>query len=1189
MPSGNSTQLEAQDIGGEYQKSLSSSLFAQIKPICVSLSQLTLLPSSVFRSDSERLIRTLVDLNTALNDHEKLNTQQGEFYSLLPNLADYVFFPISNLLKQSQLNDKVIEQVLDIISFLIRNSWTPNGQLNEKLLDQLLPVILYLIKGASNDIDAVIEHKSFNFKVSVSRILLAVIQGGQNEYFCTDDVKRLSMLGDISSTLLSMLKYGTANIASPEIHEFLTSLLSTMKLLFVESISSEQLTRIFPGVTSALVNFVTQSKNLHFTILAWVIDLLRLCIVKVFSDDTLSVEVRQGDDNGHSIDGLYSIWEASKDVSVDTSTVSANVNVLANQDHLNNSWLKATSKKLKISLTAFFKTIFLDANKSKVSTKSKLAESILLFVKNTFQHCFWSLFNELFALNIDILALLCYCQCFPNSGPLDQDSQINILNEMILYLGPSLAAYVNSSAARKLLRFKLEDLIDNKMALIMTSAAEEKMLQLLTSLKLHFLLLQKHKDGSLDLINLVQKQILSLNELLYESFTSRDLKKVGDGKTNSSTPPSSYGDVQQSDQSDNKFDDVELPPYVNANNVTKFRKKSNNKPTKSEFSSDLLLLGNLWSVSEWTGVTSLKYFDDNFSYLIEEQLENYLMFLSRLPGVETRNKLEILESLLLSNDSQSPRDLGASLWIANQFLGKHRETSHEINIEEFIDFGEDDDESSESNCLQEDEMVEDINYLVVSQSQNLMEKISPHLDDLSIMTVSLSRNEIQRNQVNEKAYSVALDSIGFLSYHLPKEEFKESFLIDFLFPIFEALTFNSNPRIQSHARNVVLSIAKNHYRNSIADLIIENLDYLVDSLSLKLTVPGSITPALLGILIVILEASGLKLLLTNQLTDLISQIFVLIDSYHGYSVLVEGFFIFFARLVKKIKAEYLKETDLKKILFHASLYKPWGMTSMDQVKALVNETGKLYEPFENYEREKEYFHRKQDAFSEADSDDEEKKDSDDEQDEEREEKETEGPWPSPVPKAIYFIVQRIFIYGLRLLSHPSDSLKVQLLNTLIEVYPILSTNYSLVLPLVAQNWDDIIALLPSDNSDQDISSDTVSITTVELLTLMLETDRFMNDTFLSKRFTDLWNMIHEKFKSDRTSSLEIIKVTSFKKTTNVKLLKALLKYLVTGLNNYERIIPDVTALHIMKFVAILGVPDIELGKQARNILWVITH
>lgn len=1146
--------------GGEHQKGLSTSLFAQVKPICVNLSQIALLPSSVFRSDSEALLSAIKALNNTLQAHRRHNSPDNEYYSLLPNFADYVFFPLSNLLKQQALSDNVISNMLDIMSFLITNSWVPNGQFNDKLLDQLLPVILFLIKGANKDVDAVIAKKSLEFNTSTNGILLSVIRGSQGNYFMTQEVKRLSMLGDVASILLSMLKQLT-NPSSPEEQQLVSSLLANMKLLFMNSISTEQLTRIIPGVTSTLINFVTQTKNLHFSIISTVIDLLRLTIVKVFNDEELSMEVKEID--GKSIDGFQAMWEANQNTQVDTLQVTANVSVSSSDEHITNSWLKATSNKLKISLNTLFKTIFLGHNKLKVSNKQQLIDSISLFVKDMLQFCFWSLFNELFALNIDILALVCSSRCFPASGPLEDQEQMKILNETILYLGPSLVEYLNSDIARKLLVYKLEDLIDNKTPLVMSSTDEDRTLQFITSLKFHFLLLEKHPNTKIDLVQLVEKQLVSLRGSLSDTFVIHDKLQT---KTGDQLNQGETGDFDLN----NKLDDIELPPYVRADNITKFR--NNKRISKADVSSDLLLLSRLWSVSEWTGSLSLNLFEESFSASVENEIEKFVKFLSTL-NIQASDKLVILENLLLNNQS-STQYMGLSLWLSNHFFGEmNRVVRETLKIDEFIDFGDDGPSDTET-----EDFSEEINYLVVSQSQELMESVAPHLNTLR--TISTSKAEMAQNKIYEKSYSIALDSIGVLSNYLPKDEFKENFLMEFLFPIFEALTYNSNPRIQAHARNSVVMISKNHYNNSIMNLINENLDYLIDSLSLKLSVPGSITPALPGILIIILEVSGIELLLTNQLMDVISQIFVLIDSYHGYSILVEGFFIFFDKLVNQIKTEYLNSTNLKRIATYHSLYKPWGMTSLQQMQDLVSDSGKVFEPYEDYSRDKEYFTRKKDVpFAEIDSDDE-----DEAPPEEPEEKKV---WESVVPKNIYFMVQRIFIYGLRLLSHPSDSLRVQILKTLLDVYPIMTTNYALVLPLVAQNWSSIISLLPN-NTNLDFQTDAVSIKAIELLTLLLETDKYESDTFLSKRFIDLWTMINDKFKSSRGSS-ELMKVDSFKRSANVNLLKLLLKYLVTGLNTYERIIPDMTALKMMKFVWVIGVPHMELGKQARNTLWLVKY
>lgn len=530
--------------------------------------------------------------------------------------------------------------------------------------------------------------------------------------------------------------------------------------------------------------------------------------------------------------------------------------------------------------------------------------------------------------------------------------------------------------------------------------------------------------------------------------------------------------------------------------------------------------------------------------------------------------------LLDDNEELSVIEKSIGLWITNKYFVSSITNKDDFKLEDYIDFGDDNESIQETDLNSTEEM----SYLLVHQSQEIISEISPYLENLSV--ISSSVKEINKNKLNLKSYAIALDSLGLLSKNLQLYEYKQFVLIEYLFPLFEAVTLNTNSLIQTHAKSALIEIANNYYSGSLTKLIMDNLDYLVDALSLRLSVPGSLTPSIPGILLVILKVSGLELLFTNQLSDLISQIFVLIDSYHGYSLFVSGFFVVFDELIRQLKDKYLAVTDKKQITISNNLYKPWGLSNIDQVGALVDESSKLVDPFEGYDRNKEYFHRKKDApFTqlEMDSDDEE------EELEDGGETEEEDKWNCVIPKNIYMLIQQVFIYGLKLLSHPSDNLKIQLLKILIDIYSLLSLNYPLVLPIVADNWTEIIALFPKD-----LKSEQVTENALNFLTIIIETDNQKQDSFFSKRYLDLCTMILERFQTTKHTD-ELTKLQKFKTSTSERLVQALRNYLLTGLNNYERIVPDITSLRIMRLVIYMGDSSEGFGKQARNVAWVLRN
>lgn len=1133
-------------IESELQRRLTSSLFGSIKPTCVEISRLATVPSHQFNGSDKALISSLNQLDNALYDHKLQNTQSGDVYFLSANLGDYVFFPISCLLKQSELSPETTVPILDVISFLIDNCWVPSGQFTDVMVDQLYPVICYLIRGDGGDVETTLMGKQHGFVMGAVRVLASVTRhlagdyyetGGKNGVSSERDVnKRLSMLGDTASVFLYSLK-SSCNPRDLQQLEDVTRILEACKYLFINQISPDHLAHIFPGIISTLINFVSQSKNLHFDVIIAVIDLMRRLIVKVFNDESLDIQVP------NDTPSLTEQWELSSPLNSST-----NVEIKVGVENFRSaSWLKATSKKLKLSLVTFFKTVLFDKNKNKVSTKHQLAELILEFVSQVQINCFWSLFNDLFELEIDILALFCYVRCFPETGVLDDDQQSQILNESVDVIFSSTCGH-SSNLPERVIFLKLEDLVDQKAASILTSPSEERALQFITALKFHILLMNKVAGPMWSKDEFLTRVLIKLKTILVDVVLHRDSEKPTKKEF-----LKQYTEDPEDFQQHNELDSIQLPPYVNAQNIKKF--PSVNRPVyRQGIFADLHQLSKNWDL---TTESDPPYFSESLNYSVEFHLNKLVHFIGELCD----NKLGALEQLFF-DDSPDSLSVGVGLWIAGKLMPREPQ----FDISEFMNFDNDSNENSS----------EDMAYLVISISQDLMEKELPKLSEIT--AINSSASQATQYLVTTKSYSMALDSIGVLTNFLPLEDFKQHVMTDHLFPLFEALTMLATPEVQQHAKRTISRISEKFYDGSVSDLITDNRNYLVDALSLRLSIPGSVTPAILGILLIVLKILGLELLKSNQIGDLVTQMLVLIDSYHGYSVLVESFFIVFTELVKLIKEKYLKTPKISKPV---SLYKPWGLKTIQDARNLVDDSGKIFDPYKEYNPNKQYFRKSGEFAGVEDSEDE--VDSDDEQ-AEPEAQSADEVWECEVPKDVYLLVQKIFLYGLQLLSHPSDSLKVQLLQTVIDLYPIVCANYKLVLPIVAENWQSIELLTSLAQKLQ--TSPEVAKRALNLMTIMIETDGIQQDTFLSKRYIDMATSMIAQFNPTRTST-EIIQINSFKKQLHITVLRALVDFLVAGINTYERVIPDTLALKIMKICAVIGIEQANLGQQAQNIMWVL--
>lgn len=1004
-------------MNNDIERKISSNLFGKVKPVCVKLVE----------TNDESLLVQLKEI--LLKDKEDC----VGYYSISPNVSDYIFYPISTILNKElatkdltspqdpikgKSNDRLA--MIEIIDYLIVNSWVPHNRFTE-LIGHLLPVILYLIKQVGDCQQA-------------SDLLYTIIV---YEDFKTEDIKKLTMLSEIIQILLKDVGLNIRGLKK-----------------LMDSISDEQLARVFPGIISAVVNYYQRSMTYEIT--CELMDLLRMAIVKVFGDDKLGLKLTTKE--------LILLDEvSSKDVKF----------TLDLGDFRNEAWLKATSTQLKLSLISLFKKVF-----SRKVVKTQVFDSVLAFTRDVLIHCYWSLF-DLLSVHLDNLSLVNYCRIYPDTGKLPLDIQKDIFSEISFYIHLK-----DDSTTTTFVKNKVNDLIE-KAPIIMNSFDEERILKYFISLKTHIHIV--HDDI---IFNALQTMKKALN--VTENQKVQNVNLLTQDPTGiAQTPDEVDGDIISPE--DNKLDDVKLPPYVNASNIKKFQYRD--------------LRPKRLSLTNWTMEPGETRIIADIHKSVEAELKEFVVFLKDYIS----DRLSLLNNFV---------DDEMSLWIANNFFNER------FDINEFLDLGDHTDEDDE-----------EIAYLLGDRCQDILESVE--LDKLTIITTRATETLANKKEVQKMG--IAIETIGKLSNILPKDEFKENFLINYLYSLFESLTVSA---VEDFSKSTLLQIASNYYDSSMEALIMDNLTYLVDSISLKLS-SNDLKPSLTRILLIILKISGTQLIKTNLLSDLIDQLFILIDSYHGYGVLMEGFFMVFNEVINNIRQLYLLE---KFIDLPSSLYKPWGMTTISQLEELLDNTKKLVDPFD-YDREKEYFRKPDTPFTDIDSDDEEPEAED------QEHQDPEEKWDCIIPKDIYFQAQRVFIYGMKLLSHPSPSLKNHIISCLINVYPILTTNYPLLLPLIS-NWSEFEII---ENSN-----------IFELLTLMLEIDKFKNEMFLSKKFIDLFRII-ETFNPKNLS------------TSNKQMI---LKYLITGLNNYERIIPDTVAIKIMKLLMVLGVPE-NLGKQARNILWVL--
>jgi hypothetical protein len=111
-------------------------------------------------------------------------------------------------------------------------------------------------------------------------------------------------------------------------------------------------------------------------------------------------------------------------------------------------------------------------------------------------------------------------------------------------------------------------------------------------------------------------------------------------------------------------------------------------------------------------------------------------------------------------------------------------------------------------------------------------------------------------------------------------------LMESLYPVLSLLG-SQNGSLQQHAMTALDLLAQACQYSSVTDMLVENVDYLVNSIALKLN-SSNLAPQAPQVLLMMVRLCGARLI--PYLDDLVGSIFVALDDFHGYPILVETLF-----------------------------------------------------------------------------------------------------------------------------------------------------------------------------------------------------------------------------------------------------------------------------------------------------------
>ncbi|KAH7041027.1 HEAT repeat protein [Microdochium trichocladiopsis] len=235
------------------------------------------------------------------------------------------------------------------------------------------------------------------------------------------------------------------------------------------------------------------------------------------------------------------------------------------------------------------------------------------------------------------------------------------------------------------------------------------------------------------------------------------------------------------------------------------------------------------------------------------------------------------------------KELGASsqyAWLPGTMLSYSRESTGEQQVASFwLSF-----ELLKSRLAHESGIDDFLDLSMAGESDGDTEAV---FDDLYTFSVSILDTSEEGETADWRLQALAMEVTTFAASRLEKQFRPE--LIDILYPITTFLGAPT-PKLREHAMISLNSIATSCGYSSVTELVVDNVDYMLNSYSLRLNT-FDITPASTQVLRMMVQLTGPQLV--PYLDDVVASIFGALDNYHGYPILVEGLFSVLGEIVRQ--------------------------------------------------------------------------------------------------------------------------------------------------------------------------------------------------------------------------------------------------------------------------------------------------
>ena len=308
------------------------------------------------------------------------------------------------------------------------------------------------------------------------------------------------------------------------------------------------------------------------------------------------------------------------------------------------------------------------------------------------------------------------------------------------------------------------------------------------------------------------------------------------------------------------------------------------------------------------------------------------------------------------------------------------------------------------------------------------------LDDLYAHSVTLLTEREPTTTLSWQFYALALETVALQAVRY-RTEFRAE-LGEVLYPILHQLG-NSNFALREHAITCLNIVSDASGYASARELVVDNVDYIVNAVGLKLAV-GDVSPQAPQVLLMMMRLCGPSLL--PYLDDLVGSIFEALERYHGYPSLVELLFSVLKGMTEEgVKAPQLAiegpnsrtNTVGYKNVTMADAIATLKKIKADKIKRAQEAAAEVPEPFPS----KPW---KEDNPEDSNNPDDQPP--------------PEKPEPPPPAPRTYQILLTISELTQHYLTSTSPSLRTSLLSLLQTTIPALAKHENSFLPLVNTLW-----------------------------------------------------------------------------------------------------------------------------------------